>query len=90
MPCKERKGTFIRKVEESPASGLREMPLPLKISQAIAPRSFPSVSTRPQVPVVMSEELLDYYGRVFCQGGFANLGMTFEEFLAVAAKFGGG
>lgn len=30
-------GTPIRKVEESPASGLREMPLPLKISQAIAP-----------------------------------------------------
>jgi len=38
----------------------------------------------------MSEEILDYYGRVFCQGGFANLDMTFEEFLAVAAKFGGG
>ena len=83
------KGTPIRKVEESPASGLREMPVPLKISQVIAPRSFPAVSTRPQVPPVMSEEILDYYGRVFCQGGFANLDMTFEEFLAVAAKLGG-
>jgi len=78
------KVTLVRKVEESPASGLRE-----KISPATAPRLFPAVSTRPQAPTVMSDEILDYYGRVFYQGGFANLHITFDQFLAVAAKLGG-
>jgi hypothetical protein len=31
------------------------------------------------------DEILDYYGWVFCQGGFLNLQMTFEQFLAVVA-----
>ena len=93
MPCESTiivVDALTRKAEESPASGPLEMPVPLKISPAIASRSFPAASTRPQLPPVLSEEILDYYGWVFCQGGFANLGMTFEEFLAVAAKLGGG
>ncbi len=47
------------------------------------PRRFPVVSTPPRLPAVISDEILDYYGWVFCQGGFQNLHMTFEGFLAV-------
>jgi len=60
----------------------------LEISAATGPRLFSTVETRPEAPPVMSEEILDYYGWVFCQGGFANLDVTFGQFLAVAAKLG--
>lgn len=46
---------------------------------------FPTVSTSPRLPAMIPDEILDYYGWVFCQGGFANLQMTFEQFLAVVA-----
>ena len=49
------------------------------------PRRFPIVSTLPRLPLVIPDEILDYYGWVFCQGGFLNLQMTFEQFLAVVA-----
>lgn len=49
------------------------------------PRRFPMVSTPPRLPVMIPDEILDYYGWVFCQGGFLNLQMTFEQFLAVVA-----
>jgi len=49
------------------------------------PRLFPVVSTLPRLPVMIPDEILDYYGWVFCQGGFLNLQMTFEQFLAVVA-----
>ena len=49
------------------------------------PRPFPVVSTLPRLPVMIPDEILDYYGWVFCQGGFLNLQMTFEQFLAVVA-----
>jgi hypothetical protein len=49
------------------------------------PRRFPLVSTLPRLPVMIPDEILDYYGWVFCQGGFLNLQMTFEQFLAVVA-----
>ena len=49
------------------------------------PRRFPMVSTPPRVPLMIPDEILDYYGWVFCQGGFLNLQMTFEQFLAVVA-----
>src|SRR5579863_4419014 len=48
-------------------------------------RRFPLVSTLPRLPLVIPDEILDYYGWVFCQGGFLNLQMTFEQFLAVVA-----
>ncbi len=76
------------KAKESPASGLLEMPVPLKISPATASRPFPAAATQLQLPPIMSEESLDYYSWVFCQRGFANVGMTFEQFLGVAAKLG--
>lgn len=49
------------------------------------PRRFPMVSTLPRLPLMIPDEILDYYGWVFCQGGFLNLQMTFEQFLAVVA-----
>lgn len=49
------------------------------------PRRFPIVSTLPRLPLMIPDEILDYYGWVFCQGGFLNLQMTFEQFLAVVA-----
>ena len=49
------------------------------------PYPFPVVSTLPRLPVMIPDEILDYYGWVFCQGGFLNLQMTFEQFLAVVA-----
>src|ERR1700747_767744 len=49
------------------------------------PRRFPIVSSLPRMPLMIPDEILDYYGWVFCQGGFLNLQMTFEQFLAVGA-----
>src|ERR1700730_18866177 len=49
------------------------------------PRPFPVVSTLPRLPVMIPDEILDYYGWGFCQGGFLNLQMTFEQFLTVVA-----
>src|ERR1700746_142046 len=49
------------------------------------PRRFPLVTTLPRLPVMIPDEILDYYGWVFCQGGFLNLQMTFEQFLTVVA-----
>jgi hypothetical protein len=49
------------------------------------PRRFPVVTSLPRLPLMIPDEILDYYGWVFCQGGFLNLQMTFEQFLAVVA-----
>lgn len=51
----------------------------------IEPRRFPIVSSLPRLPLMIPDEILDYYGWVFCQGGFVNLQMTFEQFLSVVA-----
>ena len=45
----------------------------------------PFVSSLPGLPLMIPDEILDYYGWVFCQGGFLNLQMTFEQFLMVVA-----
>jgi hypothetical protein len=49
------------------------------------PRKFPEASSRPTLPVTISDELVEFYAFVFCQGGFRQLDMTFEQFLLVAA-----
>jgi hypothetical protein len=54
-------------------------------SPHIEPRRFPIVSSLPRLPLMIPDEILDYYGWVFCQGGFLNLQMTFEQFLTVVA-----
>jgi len=58
---------------------------PLEARRPEEPRRFPMVSTLPRLPLMIPDEILDYYGWVFCQGGFLNLQMTFEQFLAVVA-----
>ena len=50
------------------------------------PQPFPLVSKVPRIPPMIPDEILEYYGWVFCQGGFSNLHMTFEQFLTVVAK----
>ena len=49
------------------------------------PHAFPEASTSPTLPIAIREEMLEFYAFVFCQGGFRQLGMTFEQFLLVAA-----
>ena len=60
-------------------------PFAVELPRVGEPRRFPTVSTMPRLPLVIPDEILDYYGWVFCQGGFLNLHMTFEQFLAVVA-----
>ena len=50
-------------------------------------RDFPIASTVPSMPVAIRDEVLDLYAFLFCQGGFRQLGMTFEQFLLVLATF---
>ncbi len=73
-----REGDLVEEAEEDPNSTLQAL-------QAASHRPFPAVSTMPRLPAMIPDEILDYYGWVFCQGGFLNLQMTFEQFLAVVA-----
>jgi hypothetical protein len=65
-------------------NGIRQSE-PVRNYQVGGPRQFPVVSSLPRLPVMIPDEILDYYGWVFCQGGFLNLQMTFEQFLTVVA-----
>ncbi len=49
------------------------------------PRAFPAGSTRPTLPSAIRDEMLELYAFIFCQGGFHQLDITFEQFLLVAA-----
>lgn len=49
------------------------------------PHEFPEASKAPALPLTIRDETLEFYAFVFCQGGFRQLGMTFEQFLLVAA-----
>ena len=46
---------------------------------------FPESSTSRVLPTIIRDEMLEFYAFIFCQGGFRRLGMTFEQFLLVAA-----
>jgi hypothetical protein len=61
------------------------VPFAVELPRVEEPRRFPTVATHPRLPLVIPDEILDYYGWVFCQGGFLNIHMTFEQFLAVVA-----
>ena len=50
------------------------------------PRAFPEAPTRPTLPMTIRDEMVELYAFVFCQGGFRQLDMTFEQFLLVAAS----
>jgi hypothetical protein len=49
------------------------------------PRAFPEAPTPPALPTTIRDEMLELYAFIFRQGGFRQLGMTFEQFLLVAA-----
>ncbi len=49
------------------------------------PRAFPEASTSPGLPTTIRDEMVEFYAFVFCQGGFRQVGMTFEQFLLVVA-----
>jgi hypothetical protein len=49
------------------------------------PCEFPEASTPPALPMSIRDEMVEFYAFVFCQGGFRQTGMTFEQFLLVAA-----
>jgi hypothetical protein len=48
-------------------------------------RAFPEARARAALGINVRDELLEFYAFVFCQGGFRQLGLTFEQFLLVAA-----
>lgn len=58
---------------------------PLRAILAHEPHAFPEATTSPRLPIAIRDEMLEFYAFVFCQGGFRQLGMTFEQFLLVAA-----
>jgi hypothetical protein len=49
------------------------------------PRAFPEASTSPALPTTIRDEMVEFYAFMSCQGGFRQVGMTFEQFLLVAA-----
>lgn len=49
------------------------------------PRAFPESPTRLTLPTTIRNEMLELYAFIFCQGGFRQLEMTFEQFLLAAA-----
>jgi hypothetical protein len=59
--------------------------LPSRTVSVPEPRAFPEVETRPTIPTTIRDEMLELYAFTFCQGGFRQAGMTFEQFLMVAA-----
>jgi hypothetical protein len=63
----------------------RPPPIPARRVPVHEPRPFPSASTRPTLPSAIRDEMLEVYAFIFCQGGFHQLDMTFEQFLLVVA-----
>lgn len=62
--------------------------LPVRAIQALLvdePHQFPEAFRAPALPQTIRDETLEFYGFVFCHGGFRRLEMTFEQFLLVAA-----
>ena len=49
----------------------------------LEPRDFPIAPSVPNLPAAIRDEVLDLYAFLFCQRGFRQLGMTFEQFLLV-------
>jgi hypothetical protein len=49
------------------------------------PPDFPVSASVPKLPISIPEEILDYYAFVFCQFGFGQMNMTFEQFLLVVS-----
>jgi hypothetical protein len=63
----------------------RPRAMPASAVRVHEPRAFPEALTGPSLPAMIRDEMLEFYAFIFCQGGFHQLGMTFEQFLLVAA-----
>jgi hypothetical protein len=59
--------------------------VPARTVSVREPRAFPEALTPPTLPPSIRDEMLELYAFIFCQGGFRQLEMTFEQFLLVAA-----
>jgi hypothetical protein len=59
--------------------------VPARSNSVLEPRAFPEAETLPTLPTTIRDEMLELYAFTFCQGGFRQAGMTFEQFLMVAA-----
>ena len=59
--------------------------IPARSVSVREPRAFPEAETGPTLPTTIRDEMLELYAFTFCQGGFRQVGMTFEQFLMVAA-----
>jgi hypothetical protein len=52
-----------------------------------SPAADPAASTLFNPSLMMGDEILELYAFIFCQRGYRQLGLTFEQFLLVAAAF---
>ena len=59
--------------------------IPVGVVSVREPRAFPEAETLPTLPATIRDEMLELYAFTVCQGGFRQVGMTFEQFLMVAA-----
>jgi hypothetical protein len=50
------------------------------VAPAHEPHAFPEASAPPTLPATIRDEMVEFYAFVFSQGGFRQLGMTFEQF----------
>ena len=66
-------------------SPLQPRLVPASTGPVREPRAFPGAQTPPTLPTAIRDEMLELYAFIFCQGGFRQLEMTFEQFLLVAA-----
>ena len=59
----------------------------VRIGRVLArePPAFPESPTWPTLPMTIRDEMQELYAFIFCQGGFRQRGMTFKQFLLVAA-----
>jgi hypothetical protein len=51
------------------------------------PAAYPATSTPLNPSLMMRDEILDLYAFIFCQRGYRQLGLSFEQFLLVAVAF---
>jgi hypothetical protein len=81
VPTKPSRSTSFMAIVSSPGPRL----VPARSVSVPEPRAFPEAETRPTLPATIRDEMLELYAFTFCQGGFRQAGMTFEQFLMVAA-----
>jgi hypothetical protein len=70
---------------EDKSAGTKSLKVGDEIFKAADLLDFPPSLSVPNLPVAMPDELVDFYAFLFCQRGFRQLGMTFEQFLLVIA-----